>query len=190
MLDDRVILHMPLLSYAIACFCFFFGAFRSRRSIVFQRMYNIISYHTPVKMQKARKLPVAEKELNIWTHFSLEAKYAGIIKKKLFLSISCTLCCVVYSLRLDRDPCICQNLGPSELESREGEALCGKPAPEWGDVTGAFISKSTKREQLCFTPESCVCKIIILCFSFVRYFQLPTVHTHLHAPLILVSSTP
>ncbi len=47
--DDRVNLHMHQLTYAIACFCFFFAVFWSIRSVLFQKMRYSTSYLTPVK---------------------------------------------------------------------------------------------------------------------------------------------
>ncbi len=44
MFDDRIILHIDLLTNAIACFCFFFTVFWSRHSVLFQKMYNSASY--------------------------------------------------------------------------------------------------------------------------------------------------
>ncbi len=54
MLDDHVILHMHLLTCAIACFGLVFTVFWSRRSILFQKR-NSASYHTPLKTHKAGK---------------------------------------------------------------------------------------------------------------------------------------
>ncbi len=55
MIDDCVNLHMHLLTYAVACFCFFFTLFWSRDSVVFQKMCNSASYHITVQTWKAGK---------------------------------------------------------------------------------------------------------------------------------------
>ncbi len=56
MFDDHDILHMHLLTYAIACFCFFFAVFWSRHSVLVQKMWNSTSNRITVKTRKARKI--------------------------------------------------------------------------------------------------------------------------------------